>query len=76
MQLSSHLEMHLQKASVVCISCRVYLQSSITGGGALTVSGFDVDVDLTSAGGVVSVGASVLLQVWVAEPSGVDVTTM
>ena len=37
---------------------------------------FNVDVDLISAGGVVSVGVSVLMWVWVAEPSGVDVTTM
>ena len=44
--------------------------------GALTVSVFNVDVDLTSAGGVVSVGVSVLLQMWVAGPSRVDVTTM
>ena len=38
--------------------------------GALTVPVFNVDVDLTSA------GVSVLLQVWVAGPSRVDVTTM
>ena len=48
------------------------LQSSIRGGGALTLSVFDVD--LTSAGGVVSVGIHVSL--WVAGPSRVDVTTM
>ena len=46
------------------------------GEGALTVSVFDVDVDLTSAGGVISVDVSILLQVWVAGLSGVDVTTM
>ena len=45
-------------------------------GGALTIPVFDVTMDLTSAGGVVSVGVSVLLQVWVAGLSGVDVTTM
>ena len=74
--LSSHFEMHLQKRSVFCISQRVSLWSSVRDGGALAVSVFDVDVVLTSAGGVVSVGVSVLLQVWVAGPSGVDVTTM
>ena len=46
------------------------------GGGVLTVSVFDVDMDLTSADGVVSVGVSVLLQVWMAGPPRVDVTTM
>ena len=40
------------------------------------MSVFGVDVDLTSAGGVVSVGVSVLLWVWMAGLSGVDVTTM
>ena len=35
-----------------------------------------VDVVLTSVGGVVSIGLCVLLQVWVAEQSGVDVTNM
>ena len=44
------------------------------GGGALNVLVFDVDGDLTAAGGVVSVGVTVLL--WVAGPSGVDVATM
>ena len=43
-------------------------------GGALTLSVFDVD--LTFVAGVVSVGVSVLQQVWVAGPSRVDVTTM
>ena len=50
------------------------LQSSVRVGGALTVSVFDVDVDGTSASGMVSVGASVLLWVWVARSSEVDVT--
>ena len=40
------------------------------------MSMFDIDIDLTSAGGVVSVGVSVLLQVWVGGPSRVDVTIM
>ena len=50
------------------------MQSSVRGGGALTLSVFNVD--LTSVGGVVSVGVSVLLWVQVAGPSRVDVTTM
>ena len=44
------------------------------GGAALTVSAFNFDVDLKSAGGVVSVDASVLLWVQVVRPSVVDVT--
>ena len=44
------------------------------GGGALTLSVFNVD--LTSAGGIVSVGVSVFLQVPVAGLSRVDVITM
>ena len=44
------------------------------GGGALTLSVFDVD--LTSVGGVVSVGVHILLWVQVAGPSSMDVTTM
>ena len=51
------------------------MQSSTRGGGALTLSVFDVD--LTSVGGVVSVGLSVLCcRCWVAGLSRVDVTTM
>ena len=46
------------------------------GGGALTASVFNIDVDLTSAGYVVSVGLSVLLWAWVTGPSGVDAITM
>ena len=74
--LISHFEMSLQKGSVFCISWKVSLWSSVRGGGALTALGFDVDLGLTSAAGVASVGVSVLLQVQVAGPSRVDVTTM
>ena len=58
--LSSHFEMHLQKGSVFCISWRVSLQSSVRGRDVL-MSLFDGD--LTSVGGVVSVGVSIFLQV-------------
>ena len=44
------------------------------GGGALTLSVFHVDI--TSVGGVVSLGVSVLLWMLVAGPSRVNVTTM
>ena len=44
------------------------------GGGALTLSVFIVD--LTSIGGAVSVGLGVILWVWVAGPSRLDVTIM
>ena len=50
------------------------MQSSVRGGGALTLSVFNVD--LTSVGSVVFVGVCVLLQVQLAGPSKVDVTTM
>ena len=46
------------------------------GGGSLTLSVFNVYVDLTSAGGVAPVGVNVLLCMQVAGPSEVDVTTM
>ena len=46
------------------------------GGGAFTVEVYVVDADLTSAGGVVSVGVSILVWLWVAGPSGVDVTIL
>ena len=72
--LSSHFEMCLQKGSIFYISQRVSLWSSMRGGGALTLSVFDVD--WSSVGGVVSIGLCVLLQVWVAGPSGVDVTNI
>ena len=66
--------MHSQKGSVLWISQRVSLLSSMRGGGALTLS--VMDVDLTSVGGVVSVGVHVLLWVQVEGPSRLDVTTM
>ena len=44
------------------------------GGGALTLSVFNVD--LTSVGGLVSVGVHILLLMQVAVPSGEDVTNM
>ena len=40
--LSSHLEIHLQDRSVLCISQRVSLQSSVRDAGALPLSVFDV----------------------------------
>ena len=63
--LSSHFEMYLQKGSIFYISQQLFLWSSMKGGGALTLSVYDVDLTI-----------SVLLQVWVAGPSRVDVTTM
>ena len=70
--ICSHLEICLQKGSVLCISQRVSLQSSMRGGGAFTLS--VVDVDLTSVGNVVLVGLHVLLLVWMAGLPWLDVT--
>ena len=50
------------------------LQIFVRGGGALALSLFCVDLTFTC--GVVYVGVSVLLTVWVAGPSGVDISTM
>ena len=38
LSMSSFLEIHLQKGSVLCISLSVSFQSSVRGGGALTLS--------------------------------------
>ena len=72
--LSRHLEICLQRGSLLCISWRVSLWSSMRGGGAFTLSAFDVC--LTSVGRVASVGLHVLLWVQVVGLSGVDVTNM
>ena len=71
LSMSGLLEICLQKGSVFCISQSVSLQSSMRGGGAFTLSVVDASV-----GSVVLVGLCVLLQVWVAGPSGVVVTNM
>ena len=69
--LSNLLKIHLQKGSILCICLRVSFQSSIQGGGALTLSVVDASI-----GCVVSVQLHVLLQVWVIGPSGEDVTNI
>ena len=71
--LSNLLEICLQKGSILCMSLRVSFQSSVRAGGVFTLS--LVDVGIVSAGVVLAV-LHVLLQVWVAGPSGVDVTTL
>ena len=60
--------------TVLCVSQRVSLPSFVRGGGAFTFSVFNVF--LTSVGGVVSVGVCLLLWVWVAGSSVMDVTNM
>ena len=65
--LSSLLEIHLQKGSLLCISQSVSLQSSVRDGGAFTLSVVD-----TSVVCVVLRGLCVLLCVWVAGLSGVN----
>ena len=69
--LSYLLEIHLQQGSVFFISLEVSFQSSMRGEGAFTMSVVDA-----SLGDVVSVGLHVLLWVWVAGPSGIDLTNM
>ena len=72
--LSNPLEIHLQRGSILCMSLRASFQFSVRGGGAFTLS--LVDVVVGSVSGVVSAALPVLLQVWTAGPSGVDVTDM
>ena len=62
------------RRDVLCISQRVYSQSSVRGRGAFTVS--VVGVVVTSVGFVVSVGWHVSLWVWVTGLSRVDVTSI
>ena len=67
--LSNLLEMHLQKGSDLCMSLRV----SMRGGGTFIVS--LVDAVVGSAGVELAV-LQILLQVWMAGPSRVDVTNI
>ena len=72
--LSNLLEICLQKGSILCVSLRVSFQSSVRGGGAFNLS--LVDVVVGSVGAVVLAVLHILLWVWVAGPSGVDMTIM
>ena len=72
--LSNSLEICLQKGFILCNSLRAFFWSSVKGGGIFTLS--VVDVVVGSVSSVVLVGLHVLLWVWVAGPSGVDVTNM
>ena len=72
--LSTLLEIHLQKGYVLCMNLRVSFQSSVRGGGAFTLSVVDVVIGYVRS--VVLAVLHVLLWVWVAGPSGVDVTNM
>ena len=49
--LSNHLEIHLQKGSILCMSLRVPFQSSVRDGSAVTL--LLVHVAVGSVGGVV-----------------------
>ena len=71
--LMNLLEMHLQKGSVLCMSLSVSFLYAMRVGGAFTLS--LVDVGVVSVGVVLAV-LFVLLWVWVAGPSGVDVTNI
>ena len=72
--LGNLLDICLQKGSVPCMSLQVSFSSSMRGGGAFNLS--LVDVVVGSVGAVVSAVLPILLQVWVAGPSTVDVTNM
>ena len=69
--LSNLSKICLQKGFILYIILRVSFWSSIRGVGAFTLSGIDVSI-----GRMVSVGLHVLLWVWVAGLSGVDITNM
>ena len=72
--LSNLLEIHLQKASVLCMSVTVSFLSSVKDGGAFTLS--LVDVVVGSKSSVVLAILIGLLWVQIARPSGVGVTKM
>ena len=73
--LSNLLEICLLKGSILCMSLGLSCQSSVRVGGVFTLS--LVDVVIASAGVVLAVLCVLLLVwVWVAGPSGVDVTNM
>ena len=71
--LSSLLEIYLQKGSILCMSVRVFFQSSVRGGGVFTMS--LVDLIIGSASVVMAV-LHLLLWVQVAGLSEVDVTNI
>ena len=68
--LSNLLEIPLQKGSVLCMSLRVSFLFSARGRGMFTMSLVD---GLVGSAGVVLAVLCILLWVWVAAPSGVDV---
>ena len=68
--VSSLLEIHLQKGSILCMSLIVSFLSSVRDGDAFTVS--LVDVVVVAVGFLVLAMLPVLLWVQVAGPSGVD----
>ena len=71
--LTNLFEIHLQKASILCMSLRISFQSAVIVGGAFTLS--LVDVGIVSADVVLAV-LHVLLQMQLARLSGVDVTNI
>ena len=71
--LSNLLEIHLQKESVLCMSLGVSFLFSVRGGSAFIMSLID---PVVGSVGVVLAVLCVLLWVWVAGPSGVDVTNI
>ena len=73
--LSNLLEIHLQKGSVLCMSLRVSFLSSVRGGGTCAFTMSLVDTVVGCAGMVLAV-LCILMWVWVAGPSGVDVTNI
>ena len=71
--LSILLEIYLEKGSVLCMSLTVSFLSSVRGGGMFTMS--LVNAFVGSAGMVLAV-LCILLWVWMAVPSMVDITNI
>ena len=76
LQLSNNLGIHLKNGSLFCLYSNISLWFSMKGRDAFTIVVSCCDGGETSAWGIMSINVFVVLWVWVAGPSGGDVTTM